>query len=83
MLELRRQLVVKLIELPLRREFLDGGVDKALGDLKRRLDLDTRRGAGVEDRHRDGGECGEEVDQPYRNEKLGADWPIIPEFLQH
>ena len=30
-----------------------------------------------------GHDGGEKVDQPYRHKKLGADRPIVPEFLQH
>ena len=52
MLELQGKLLLELIELALRGEVLDGGADKALGDLEGRLDLDAGGGAGVEDRDR-------------------------------
>lgn len=83
MLELQRQKLFELFEMPLRGEILDGGVYEALGDFKRRLDFDARRRAGVEDRNRHRHDGGEKVDQPYRDKKLGADRPIVPEFLQH
>jgi hypothetical protein len=82
-LELERRLFVERIELALCRELLDGGADEALGNLERGLDFNTCRRAGIEDRDRDGGKGGKEIDQPHRDEKLGADWPIVPEFLQH
>ena len=83
MLELQRKLLFKLIDLPLRCEILDGGVDEALGNLERCLDFDARGRTGIEDRDRHRHEQSEKVNQPYRDEKLGADRPVIPESLQH
>ncbi len=82
MLQLQGELLVELIELPLRGEVLDGGADEALGDLERGFDLNPSGGAGVEDRHRTTGDRGEKVDGAHGDEKLGADWPVIPEPLQ-
>ena len=49
MLQLQGKHFVELIELSLRREILGGGSNKALGNLERGLDLDTRRRSGIED----------------------------------
>ncbi len=83
MLQLQWKLILQLIAFAPRIEVLDGGGDEALSHFERGLDLDARGGPGVEDRHRNGEQRCEEVDQADRDEKLSADWPIVPKLLQH
>ncbi len=72
---------VELIELSLRREILGGGSNKALGNLERGLDLDTRRRSGIEDRNPARSNGGEQIDRAHRDEKLGSHRPVVPELL--
>ena len=62
MLELKGQILRELVELALRGEVLDRRIDETLRHLERRLDLDARGGAGVENRHRSRGDPGKQVD---------------------
>jgi hypothetical protein len=83
MLELERQFLVELAEPVLCGEILHGRADKALGDFKGGFDFYASRRTRVEDRDDPGEKRRDEIDGPYRDEKLGPDRPVIPKLLQH
>jgi hypothetical protein len=56
---------------------------KRWATLERCLDFDARGRAGIENRDGHRHKQSEKVNQPYRDKELGANWPVIPESLQH
>jgi hypothetical protein len=83
MLELKRQFLVELVNLPLRAQIFDGRFDETLRHFERGFDLDPGCGARIQNRHGAGDDHGKKINRSDGYDKLRSDGPVIPKFLQH